>query len=240
MRSFLCVLVLIFGAGPAKADANADTQIRKCRIYRMGQTDAAALYTQETQVQTTADGETHWNSKISDPDGQVVMTETAVLKGLSVVSQTVEQRQSGESYELKTADGQAQFWIYKWKDGVRGEQVDKNQEKIGDNFLMGPLTEPYILKNWAALMQGESLKVEFGIFELAKTIGFNFKKVSETETTVEIQMKPSSFVISMLVDPLVLTFTKKDPKMIRFKGRTPLREILKGKSKPLDAEIIYD
>lgn len=53
-------------------------------------------------------------------------------------------------------------------------------------------------------------------------------------------MKPTSFIIAALVDPLVFTFEKKTARLLEMKGRT-LPKLRKGeKWKDLDAFITYD
>ena len=63
---------------------------------------------------------------------------------------------------------------------------------------------------------------------------------SVTENKVEIKMRPGNFFISMLVEPFKIIFDTSSNKIVYFKGRTPLRINKDGKSKILDAEIIYN
>jgi hypothetical protein len=52
-------------------------------------------------------------------------------------------------------------------------------------------------------------------------------------------MKPTSFVIAAIVDPLFLTFRKDGMKILQIKGRTMPKRAVDGKFKDLDVDTVY-
>lgn len=231
MKLFTVLLIFI------SVTAFAETQ--KALIYPLGKTEGKPLFVQTTEVTTLESGERQWTSKIEDADGKVVMTEKAQMKDTKVLSQYIEQLQINEAYELKVEDKNALFLTYKIKEGQKGAPVDTNKIKMEDDFITGPLTQTYLQKNWDSLMGGNTVWANFGVFEVSKSIGFQFRKVASTDETLELKMKPSNFFISMLVDPIYIQLNSKNKRIEKFKGRTPLKIMKNGKWKSFDAEILY-
>ncbi len=79
----------------------------------------------------------------------------------------------------------------------------------------------------------------FAIHQQLTTLNEEFKKIKETDETIELEMKPANFFISLLVNSIHIDFDKARKRMTHFKGRMPLREQVNGRWKALDAEIIY-
>jgi hypothetical protein len=220
--------------------AISQAETRTALIYPLGHAEGTPQFTQKTEVTANSDGTTSWNSKIESDKGAVVMTETAEMKDGQMLHQYVEQLQVGESYELKSEGGKITFSTYKLVDGKKSDKpIETTTIKPEGPFITGPLTDDYLKKNWKDLIDGKTLSIDFGVFEVQKLIGFHFKKLSEDKSKVEIEMSASNFFISMVFDPIHLEVSKDGSKVIRFKGRVPLKKQVDGKWKPMDAEIIY-
>ncbi len=215
------------------------SETRRTQVYDIGKSKEAPKFTQETEITAGEGNMKNWNSKITDPSGKVVMTEKAKLKDGKIIYQYIEQLQVNEAYELNVENGKATFKTYKIVDGKAGPATETKTHDIDDRFMTGPMTEPVIQKNWAELMAGKVLKVEFGIFELSKLVSFEFKKIKEDAKTIQFEMKASNFFISALLDPIQIEFDKERKTMTRFVGRIPLQQKVETRWKAVDAEIIY-
>ena len=211
---------------------------RKALIYDIGKTQGQHRFTQESTIEESKEGERLWSSKIVDTTGKLLMTEKATIKNGKIIYQYIEQLQINESYELKVVDQKATFITYKLSDNQK-TLIESKTVDVNDNFVTGPLTELYLQSNWSPLTEGKTVHADFGIFELSKAYGFQFKKKKESEKAVEVVMKPSNFFIALFAPSIDIKFDKKQKRMIHFKGPTPLREMVRGKWKPLAAEIIY-
>lgn len=212
---------------------------RKALIFDIGKTEGKPRFIQDIQIEDQTESKKTWTSQIVDADGKVLMTEIAKIENDKVIYQMIEQRQINEVYELNSDDKKATFATYKLVDGKKSETVETNTVDLDSAFIMGPTTEKFLQNKWPDLITGNTVKVDFGIFEVSKLVGFKFNKAKETDSIVQIRMNPSSFFISMLVEPIYIEFDKSKKRMVRFTGRTPLREKIYGKWKPIDAEILY-
>lgn len=214
---------------------------RIAKIYAIGKTDQAPVFIQKTNYKKIND-QIEASTVIIDQNDVKVMTEVAVYKGVQLVSQIVEQLQTQEHYEIEIKNEKVYFRSRKTSE--KPEQMKESSEKYTSQFCVGPLIEEYILKNWDSLLDKKTLTADFGVPELSKTVSFDFKMKEKTKfkdrDVVRITMKPSNFVIRMLVDTITLDIDVKDKRYAYYIGRTPLR-LEKGKKlEPFDAEIIYE
>jgi hypothetical protein len=214
------------------------------RVYEIGKLTGAPIYTQKTHAETSPSGETMQTSEITDPNGKLVMTEHAVFSGTRIVSQKTEQLQDAKSYELKMDGKRWLFQTFDIKDGKPANLISSKSEEAQIDFTSGPAAEALLKEKWDELNSGKTIKVHFAVLELNESVGFQFAK-SGTETVngmqaVVIKMKPTSFFIGLLVAPIEMVFDANAKNLVRYRGRTPLKKLVDGSWKPLDAEIIYD
>ena len=117
----------------------------------------------------------------------------------------------------RASDGKVAFsWS---KDG----KTDTDSEDAKPNLIIGPSTVPYLQAHWAELMKGDDVGMRYAAVERKETVGFKFFKIGERilngQATVQIKMKPTSFVIATLVAPLIFTFDKDGKHLIELEGR---------------------
>lgn len=233
-RIFLGMVCLGLGSLPAFA---AEEMVAK--IYEIGKVSGEPLFTQKSKVTENADGSRRAVSTITDAAGQVMMTEEAELRGAEILAQKMEQRQIEEAYELAVEGDKIVFRTFSLKNGER-KLSDENKEKRPENFLTGPAAPAFVASRWEELLAGKEVSMKFGIFEVAKTIGFDLEKRDGAPGELLLRMTPSSFLINMFVSPIYMTFDLATKRMVHFKGRTPLRKKVGEKWKPFDAEITYE
>jgi outer membrane protein assembly factor BamB len=218
---------------PAKAEN------RQALIYALDRTQDAPLFTQQINIETSASGERLWDSKAVNSSGEIVMTEVAKMKDEKIIYHYVEQRQINEAYELTVSGDKGVYKTFKLLNGKKKEPGQGKTIEIKEDFITGPLAEFYLQKKWNELSSGKKIEVHFGVFELMKAVDFEFKKKKEVENIYQVEMKPSGFFVSMFVNSIWIEFNKLSKKMMRYKGRTALREKVQGQWKALDVEIVY-
>ncbi|QLY26420.1 hypothetical protein [Bdellovibrio sp. KM01] len=235
----LVVLLFIF---PALVWAKSQTRISK--IYELGKMNQDPLFIQTTEIQQQDSESFTSKAKIEDTKGQVVMTETVVVRNGALVSQSVQQLQSKEAWDLNVQGNKASFDTYKIADGGGKLKVGSGKTQEVDTFINGPLIEHFISRNWEKLMAAEIVHTAFSVLELERTVDFQFEKIKESERdkkkVLVLKMKPRNFFISVLVDPMILEFDVSTKQLVYFKGRTPLKVLKSGVLKPFDAEISYE
>ena len=168
------------------------------------------------------------------------MTEKMTTsKDHSVEYQYIEQRQIGEAYELEVGPKTVSFKTFELKDGKKDKLKESHDRDKPAAFIMGATTESFIQSNLAQLLKEQTAKTDFGVFEVSRFIGFKFINTSIESNIMTIKMKPSNFIFAALVGPIMISFDTIKNKIVKLKGRTPLREKINGKWIPVDAEIIY-
>ena len=110
-----------------------------------------------------------------------------------------------------------------------------------DPVVVGPTLFGFILVNMERLLGGEKIDVRFAVSERLETIGFKLEKAKEEISgKIQIKMSPSSFVISILVDPLYFTFDANTRKITKFEGRVPPKVKINDVWKDFDARTEYE
>jgi hypothetical protein len=215
---------------------------RIARIYEIGKTDSAPLFTQKS-VRTESDpGHIHAVTTITDPENKVVIVEDAEFKGDRLIHQHIQQFQTQKAFDVLVDGKKVTFRTYVLKDGKETESEKANTEDFTDEFITGPVSENFLAKNWKELLDGDTIHTRFGVPEIAESVGFKFFQVNESKDakTIEIRMKPSSIFISMALKPIELFFDPKTHQIVRYLGRTPLKWTKTGKLENIDADILYD
>jgi hypothetical protein len=234
------VAISILTAFGLKAQA-ADVENRVGKIYPIGKDPVGSpLFTQKIRIEKTGDGR-RTNSTIEDADRKIVMTEVAVFNGDDIVEQTVEQLQIQERYELRVKDGKVTYRTFKLE--ADGSKLKKeSSEAVPKHFLTGPGTDIFLKSHEGEFASGKTVKGNFGVFEVSRAVEFSFKAESRNPASgsnLKIRMSPSSFWLSLLVSAIDLELDPKTFRLMRYKGRTPVRVKSGSSWKPLDAEIIY-
>lgn len=210
---------------------SARAEITVGKFYVPGHVEGEPLFTQRTEIVKNADGRIAQKSKIMNAKGDVVMSEETVMQGLEVVSQKVEQLQSGHVWELSVSGREATFRTSK----DRGP-ASVQKEAVKGTFLTGPVAQAFVQENWDRLLAGEELDVRFGVFEIGGTVGLSMRKKSAGPDGLVVELRPSNIFVRIFVAHLEMTFDNVKHRMIHYRGRTPLRD---DKGKPLDMEITY-
>lgn len=231
---------------------NADglmVQNRIGQVYvleKSGRAEATPSFTQKLRIEVLGTLETRI-STIEDKDGNVVMTETAILRDGHMSEHTVEQLQIEERFELRVKDDKVTFKTSKilapTSSGKREiKLISETSQDLPTVFLTGPGTEAFIKQESETIMKGESVRASFGVFEVERTVDFVFVKdlKSSTAEVLALKMSPKSLWLSLLVDTIELRFDPKSFQLLSFQGRMPLRKKVGKDWKPLDAVVFYE
>jgi len=181
---------------------------------------------------------TFYNNQFKDLNGDPVVKEQIVLENNALKSFSIEHKQLGESGKIEVSDGKIHFEYER-----NGKKEKPAEEKLTDNFVIGPTMVTYVEKHWNEIMNGDTIHMRFGVPERLETVGFKIFKDRETKEgdkdCVVLKMKASSFVIAALVDPLYFYFDKNTRKLMKLDGRTIPKMMKNGKWEDLDAVSFY-
>jgi hypothetical protein len=221
----LCLSINAFAARPSYFTAD---------VYDLKGTEVKFKF--EHKLETNGENMVALNRYLS-ASGEELITERTEFKNDQLVSYQQSQKQTGGDGVIKIARNKVIF-TYK-KDGK--EKTD--EEDLTPNFVTSPTLMEYMMKNFASLKKGDVHKIRFGVIDRRETIGFELRKDRETifngTKAVVIRMKPSSFVIAALVDPLYFTFDEEGTRGLELRGRLPVK-VKDGKSwADFDGRMVY-
>lgn len=174
----------------------------------------------------------------TSPDNKVVAIEDTLADSDNKLKKfSLHQFQTNEEGGLEVKGNKVLFSYT--KEG----KTTTSDEDVADNLVCAATLVGYLLKHWDALMKGDTVDVRFAVLDRKETVGFKFFKTGDVtfdgKPAVIIKMKPSSFIIAAIVDPLNFTFLKDTRQIAELVGRTTPKQLVDGKWKDLDADIIY-
>ncbi|MES2855989.1 MAG: hypothetical protein V4692_09000 [Bdellovibrionota bacterium] len=175
------------------------------------------------------------------PAGEVVAIETAEFsddKMNNIKRYAMDQKQLKTKGELVVEGDKGKFDFD--RDGKKKNDV----EKVGDDLIVGPSVVSHLQSNWDKILKGETIKRRFAVLDRIETVGFQFSKERDAEVdgqkAVVVKMKPTSFVIAAIVDPLMFYMKADGSDLLRIDGRVQVKKNVGGKWKDLDAVTFID
>lgn len=219
-------------------DTNAATY--KGKIYALDSNRQNLIYNFEwiEETKLVADKqEGYFKSWYRDLNGKDALIEEATTLNGEFVRYRLTQNQLKEQSLVERQGNKLVFWHGDLDAPI--EKLSRSEEDWDPRFSIGPMVVQQVGNAWSALAKGESLKLRFGVPERRETIGFTLSKHEERPDSTVIRMKPTSFIIAALVNPLYFHFEKDGSKIKVLKGRALPKVQKDGKWKDLDAEVVY-
>ncbi|RYZ84028.1 MAG: hypothetical protein EOP04_18810 [Proteobacteria bacterium] len=172
-----------------------------------------------------------------DLNAKPLLEQKSVLKDGEIITDEIRQLQTGEVGRIRV-EGETVHFEY--------EQNGKKKistEKLKPPFVTTANFSQFMRNNWTKATTTEGLELRYGVWFRLETVGFKIFKVEEKsvagETWVHLRMKPSSFVIAALVDPIDLWFEVKSMRLMEHVGRVSTKQLVGTAWKDLDAEVRY-
>lgn len=239
----LTVLALLLSLSAGSKAHAADHEVRGRVFYDKLNHRDPSFYFHSTS--TEKDGKKTVTAVYSDKEGKELVREESYFEGDQLIRSVYRQNQVNEQGEVAMKDGKAHFTFT----DHGGTETDS--EDIVPNMILGGMIATHVNKHWDELLKGESVKVRYMAIERLETVGFKFFKDKERvlngRPVVDLLMKPSSFIIAAVVDPIRISFSKDEPHIVlEVTGRTPIRwpRIQPPQSrkdwKAIDARIEFD
>jgi hypothetical protein len=130
-----------------------------------------------------------------------------------------------------------QDWIH--FERFDGSKRRTRTERMNGPVVVGPTLVGYIVRNLESLRAGQVLGVRFALLERLETIGFQLQAVPAAPGQTRIRMKPSSFLVALIVDPVDFTFDTTTGKLARLEGRVPPKVRQGDAWRDFDARVEY-
>jgi hypothetical protein len=191
-----------------------------------------------------------WNRKT--PSGRVqtnimidrVSGQTSVIETIEILT-TPDGRETLSGYQQEQKQLQAFGRIELTDTAVRFEytrdgKTKKGEEKRTGEFVVTATLPLKIAERWDDLMKGETVPIRLGVVDRQETVGFDLSKVGDSaQGQAIIRMRPSSFIIRQLVNPLHLQFSKDQRKLVRLDGRSLVKRRDGSKWADFDVTTLY-
>jgi hypothetical protein len=231
----LFTIVVVFLA--ANASQAAMVPHFTAKIYDL-KDRSKLMFDYKSESEVTGDTKTFVNT-VYDLNGEVLVIEKTVLKddGKTLVSFEQDQKQLKTVGKVELRDGRAYFTF------TRDGKTKTDDEKAGADFIVTATLVAYVQAHWDAAMKGDTIKARLAVLDRLETVGFQFRKESEKEIAgapaVILKMKPSSLIISALVNPLLFSFSADGQKLLELEGRANVKVLIDGKFKDFDGYTVY-
>ena len=175
----------------------------------------------------------------SSPQGDLVAQEKIILNGNLLYKMSLSQLQTDEQGSLEVSAGKLHFSY------TRNGKTTQDSEKATDNLVVSGTLIPYLQQHWRELQAGKEVEVRYAVLDRKETVGFKFFKIQSspekfvTKPEMVLKMKPSSFFIAAIVDPLYFNFSQNGADLYELIGRTLPKVKVNGKWKDIDADIVF-
>lgn len=126
--------------------------------------------------------------------------------------------------------------LFQLNDG--GEQRSAREE-THDPVVVGPTWVGFIQRHLPALRAGQTLPVRLALLDRLETLGFELQATSAAPGQTRVLASPSSWLISLAVDPIEFTFDDASGKLLHLQGRVPPKLWHDGDWENLDARVEY-
>lgn len=108
---------------------------------------------------------------------------------------------------------------------LRTNESESRKESViplqGDeSFVVDGGFDRLLVKRWDSLLSGVDQEFDFLAITRGSTIQFELSVVTQTADRVRFQIEPSSWLVSLLVDPIFLEYDRESRLLMRYEGLT--------------------
>ncbi len=151
-----------------------------------------------------------------EPSGRIAIAESASHSPTYGLHEyTLHANQLGQRGSIKV-DGDRVTFRVSQDGGKERVRIEKQSAPV----VTGPTLVGYIAQHLDELRAGTSLPVAMGVLDRLETIGFRLQKVRSSPEQTRIRMRPSSWLVRLVMDPIYFTFDSTG-KLARIEGLVP-------------------
>ena len=178
------------------------------------------------------------HARVMTPAGEDLVVEDILVEHDELKKYVQRQIPVDELGEVETRDGQIHFRFTQ-----KGRTRSVVEPLPSTDFVMGSTAIHYLAREWPAFLAGKPLLMRLGIPDRQETVGFKFVLAGESQeegrTVVRVALKPSHWLLALIVDPIFFRVDKATGRLLSTEGTTLLRhETWKGVDN-LSAEMVF-
>ena len=217
----LLVLALVAAGAPLEPRAEELPLFGRATYFALDADGDQPLY--HWRVWQSPDAR-HRRSEWATPEGRLVTSDELWFGEQGFGRYRLDHHEAQRSGEVTRVGERLEFSC------TRDGKTNSRSEDFDERFLVGSMLPDYVGSHWSALMREETLKVRMAVADRCRSIGFKIQRERdirfEGSAAVVIELKPSSFVVRLLVKPIHLTFRPDGKQIYAFRGMTdPLRKV---------------
>ena len=200
--------------------------------------EGRVLFTLEKTHTETADGTLQVRSVYRDPKGVEALVMEATLQNDRPIEVRADDRQGKTRGVVKMRPGRVEFERTDATGEVERESVDVN-----GIVMVGPGLTRYLQSDeaWKRLERGEKVRLQIAAWERMGTYPFDLMVVGGDEETVQVIMRPGSWVVRAFVDEMRYTFERRTRRLKRYRGPVGVKKVEDdGSLSALVAEVVYE
>ena len=241
MSFFAKLSVFALVSTMASAQAAIDSGF-SAKIFDKESNKQKLLFTYKQETESKGSSRTLINTFTDSKDKSTAAIETVEFTKSGedevMTKYKMDQKQLGAVGTIEVKDGKVNFTYS--KDG----KTKTATEDLAENFVVGSSTLPYLRKHWDRISKGYKIPVRLGVADRLETVGFEFYRDREEtlngKKVFVLKMKPSSFIIAAIVNPLYWYVSADGQDLIEIHGRSQVKIKEDGSYKDLDAVTVYE
>jgi hypothetical protein len=187
------------------------------------------------------EGDAHTSvTTFTGPDG-VQVTETSTEKNGRVRKAVAENLALGKRSEIEVRDGKVFYRVTDLSDGSVKTSVDEAE----DNLVVPSTVMAYVSPRFADLEAGKEIPLKIAVLERRESFRFvmrKFKmdKAADGSPIMVLEMKPTSFIVRALVDPMYFHVKTRTGELAAYEGRSALRRKENGTFREINVRTAYE
>ena len=248
-------IIAAAGSSSTAAETNAaplkyeEPRFITARIYGVSANGTNLLYNFSRRA--TRSGESlHVLRQYTYPNGHMAARERLVYLGDNLVSYELEELQIGARGQatIRRDDlhpGRSRI-VFEYSKYVEAAGRPKaSSETLQSETVVNDMLGPFLMSHYDTLFRGGEVRCRYIVIPRLETVGFKFKKDSEStwegRPVMIVRMEATSPIIRALIEPVFFTMKKDAPhRVLEYVGRTTPKMKVGNKWKDLDAVTVFD
>jgi hypothetical protein len=230
MKTSLLMLFLTVISATSNANVIINKEAEKIEFvgYAYSFKDSSLLYTEHHSIVTDNNNQRQ--------SSRVKYTSS---EGLLIADKTLEYDEQGyfpnfnivdlrTNQTLSVALTDKVISIINTTQGRKKIRVDYLDAVSDDVMIADAGFDVFMMKNWQALVAGQSQVVDFLAPTRSMFVSFKIAQTFINDSTVGFSLAPDNFFISLLVDPIYLEYDLSSGRILSYKGLTNIEEVIEG------------